>query len=80
MTNRRLSSTFETKRAAVDDAGTFEGYASVYGGVDSYGDTIAPHAYATTPPSWSSTCAASRPTRHSLTGIPSGSAARAGWP
>jgi len=48
MSDRRLSPAFEIKRAAVDDAGTFEGYASVYGGVDSYGDTIAPHAYAAT--------------------------------
>jgi uncharacterized protein len=46
MTDRRLSPAFEIKRAAVDDAGTFEGYASVYGGVDSYGDTIAVNAYA----------------------------------
>lgn len=28
-----------------DGAGTFEGYASVFGGVDSYGDTILPGAY-----------------------------------
>jgi len=48
MNDRRLSPAFEIKRAAVDDTGTFEGYASVYGGVDSYGDTIAVHAYAAT--------------------------------
>lgn len=46
MNDRRLSQAFEIKRASIDDAGTFDGYASVYGGVDSYGDTIAVNAYA----------------------------------
>ena len=31
-----------------DEQGTFEGYASVFNGVDAYGDTIAPGAYADT--------------------------------
>lgn len=48
MTDRRLSSVFEIKRAAVDDAGTFEGVASAYGGIDSYGDTMAVGCYADT--------------------------------
>jgi HK97 family phage prohead protease len=48
MTDRRLSPAFEIKRAAIDDAGTFEGVASAYGGVDSYGDTIAPGCYSAT--------------------------------
>jgi uncharacterized protein len=48
MNDRRLSPAFEIKRAAVDDAGTFEGMASVYGGVDSYGDTIAVNCFAAT--------------------------------
>jgi HK97 family phage prohead protease len=48
MNDLRLSPAFEIKRAAVDETGTFEGYASVYGGVDSYGDTIAVHAYKAT--------------------------------
>lgn len=48
--------TMEHKFLAVDraefkfdgDAGTFTGYASVFGGTDSYGDTIAPGAYSKT--------------------------------
>jgi uncharacterized protein len=48
MSDRRLSSVFEIKRSAVDDAGEFHGYASVYGGVDSYGDTIAVGCYSAT--------------------------------
>ena len=48
MTDRRLSPAFEIKRAAIDDTGTFEGVASAYGGVDSYGDTIAVGCYAAT--------------------------------
>ena len=48
MTDRRLSPAFEIKRAAVDESGMFEGYASVYGGVDSYGDTISAYAYTAT--------------------------------
>jgi uncharacterized protein len=48
MNDRRLSSAYEIKRAAVDETGMFEGMASCYGSVDSYGDTIAPHCYAAT--------------------------------
>lgn len=33
------------KFSASDEVMQFEGYASVFGGVDSYGDTIDPHAY-----------------------------------
>lgn len=46
MTDRRLSPPFDIKRASIDDAGEFTGYASCYGGVDSYGDTITANAYA----------------------------------
>jgi HK97 family phage prohead protease len=46
MTDCRLSPAYELKRAAVDDAGVFEGIASAYNGVDSYGDTIAPGCFA----------------------------------
>ena len=35
----------ELKFASSDDVMEFEGYASVFGGVDSYGDTIDPKAY-----------------------------------
>lgn len=45
MTDRRLSPAFKIKRAEIDEAGEFEGYASCYNGVDSYGDTIAINAY-----------------------------------
>jgi HK97 family phage prohead protease len=37
-------------KVLADGSGTFEGYASVFGGVDSYGDTIDPGAYADTIP------------------------------
>ena len=33
-------------RFQADPAGSFEGYASVYGVKDSYGDTVAPGAFA----------------------------------
>lgn len=36
----------ESAQLSVSDAGTFEGYASVWGGVDSYGDTILPGSFA----------------------------------
>jgi HK97 family phage prohead protease len=48
MNDRRLSPAFEIKRAAIDEAGTFEGIASAYGGVDSYGDSIAVGCYSAT--------------------------------
>ena len=38
----------QIKATGSGDAMQFEGYASVFGGVDSYGDTIAPGAYADT--------------------------------
>lgn len=47
MTDTRLSPAFEFKVAAAEAAGTFRGYASVFGGEpDSYGDIIAPGAFA----------------------------------
>jgi HK97 family phage prohead protease len=48
MTDRRLSPVFEIKRRAVDDTGEFEGIASAYNGVDSYGDTCIFGCYADT--------------------------------
>lgn len=43
----RLSPAYELKRASVEASGRFEGYASTFGGpADSYGDTIAPGAFA----------------------------------
>jgi HK97 family phage prohead protease len=42
----RLSCAFEAKFAADGSStGSFEGYASVFGGLDSYGDTIVPGAF-----------------------------------
>lgn len=38
----------EVRFATEEDAGTFSGYASVFGEPDSYGDTIAPGAFAKT--------------------------------
>jgi uncharacterized protein len=38
----------KSARIKADDPGRFSGYASVFGGVDSYGDTIAPGAFADT--------------------------------
>lgn len=35
----------ESVELKFDDTGTFEGYASVYGGVDSFGDTVLPGAF-----------------------------------
>jgi len=46
-TQTRLSPVFEFKRADVDSAGIFRGYASTFGGgPDSFGDVIAPGAFA----------------------------------
>lgn len=43
----RLTPAFEVKRASVDEAGLFSGYASAFGGgPDSHGDVIIPGAYA----------------------------------
>ena len=43
----RLSPAFEIKRASVETDGTFTGYASTFNGTpDSYGDVIAPGAFA----------------------------------
>lgn len=43
----RLSPAYELKRASVEGAGRFEGYASTFNGpADSYGDVIAPGAFA----------------------------------
>lgn len=39
-------------KVAGDGAGSVEGYCSVFGGVDSYGDTIAPGAYTETLPAF----------------------------
>jgi uncharacterized protein len=38
----------KSARIKADEPGRFSGYASVFGGVDSYGDTIAPGAFANT--------------------------------
>ena len=45
-----IHKTIELKQAAIEagDSGTFKGYASVFGGVDSYGDTILPGAFSDT--------------------------------
>ena len=48
MNDRRLSPAFEIKRAAVDESGMFEGIASSFHGVDSYGDTCVPGCYTRT--------------------------------
>lgn len=40
-----LTLTAEEVRFATDDAGTFTGYASVFGEPDSFGDTIKPGAF-----------------------------------
>lgn len=48
---RKVLTLVEAKAAPSGDGpGTIEGYASVFGGVDSYGDTIDPGAYAETIP------------------------------
>jgi len=41
----RLDYAFEAKFAGDGSTGAFEGYASMFGGLDSYGDTIAPGAF-----------------------------------
>jgi uncharacterized protein len=48
MNDRRLSPAYDFKRAAVDESGMFEGIASSFHGVDSYGDTCVPGCYTRT--------------------------------
>lgn len=45
---RKTLSLSDVRLKAEGDAGTFSGYASVFGGVDSYGDTIVKGAFAST--------------------------------
>jgi len=45
MTRETLTLSAPELRFADDDAGTFTGYAAVFGSPDSYGDTIAPGAF-----------------------------------
>ena len=47
---RKLAS-LEALEVKFDGEGRFEGYASMFNGVDSYGDTIHPGAYLNTIPS-----------------------------
>lgn len=44
----RLTTPLEIKRASLNDAGEFSGYAAVFGNVDAYGDVISPGAFART--------------------------------
>ena len=47
MTDTRYSPVYEFKRADIDSAGVFSGYASTFNGpVDSFGDIVAPGAFA----------------------------------